>query len=87
MMKFIEFEQEGFKFTRREKYNKKEKRQLGLHECYSKIIIHASGFIKKGKRLKYIKRTAEILSSSLDVSSGYFYLITSNNKHYRVKYR
>ena len=82
----IEFESEKFKLVRQPKYNKKERRNLGIPKDHIRMIEVAKGNIRRKGSVRYIK-TAAILSHVFDPSSGYFTFKTENGKNYKVRYK
>jgi hypothetical protein len=86
-MSVIEFEPEGFRLYRRPKHNKKERRHLGLDNDRVVMIEVAGGNIRKRGTLRYIVRTAAIVASDFNSTTGFFTFSTENGKDYRVRYK
>lgn len=83
----LEFEPESFRLIRQPKWNKKERRHLGISKDDVKIVQIARGNVYLNGKLKYIVKTAEITESSFDPTTGYMTFHTINRKSYRVRYR
>ena len=86
-MSIQEIHYEGFKLLRIRKYNKKQRRNLGISDEDVEIIEVASGSVKVGTKFKRILRTSEIVHSEFNKETGYMHFDTANGKRYKVKYR